>query len=101
MQRVIERLRCGLFLTATLVWKRLAQQAPTWQEVRDKFEAANPTLQAGQIGISESRANETTAFLRPNPTLTVIADQIDPFPGGQPHGIFAFPLPHGDRELFA
>jgi cobalt-zinc-cadmium efflux system outer membrane protein len=93
MKRLIRHLFCGLFLTATLAGNSFAQKPMTWQEVRDKFEAANPTLQAGQIGISESRANETTAFLRPNPTLTVIADQIDPFPGGQPHGIFAFLLP--------
>ena len=33
-----------------------AQRALTWQEIRDKFEAANPSLQAGQIGVDESRA---------------------------------------------
>ena len=46
------------------------QKALTWQEVRDKFEAANPSLHAGQIGIDESKANETTAYLRPNPNLS-------------------------------
>jgi cobalt-zinc-cadmium efflux system outer membrane protein len=51
----------------------------TWQEVRDKFEAANPTLQAGQIGIDEFRAQETTAYLRPNPTATLLTDQLYPF----------------------
>ena len=72
-----------------------AQKALTWQEVRDKFEAANPTLQAGQIGIDESRAQEITANLRPNPNLTILADQIDPFSGGPPHGTFAYLLPSG------
>jgi cobalt-zinc-cadmium efflux system outer membrane protein len=57
----------------------LAQKAFTWQEVRDKFEATNPTLRAGQINIAESRAMEITAFLRPNPDLTATFDQIDPF----------------------
>jgi outer membrane protein, heavy metal efflux system len=71
----------------------LAQKALTWQEVRDKFQAANPSLQAGQIGIDESKASETTAYLRPNPTLALLADQIDPFPGGPAHGPFAFVLP--------
>jgi hypothetical protein len=33
-----------------------AQAALTWQEVRSRFEAHNPTLRAGQIGIDESRA---------------------------------------------
>ena len=50
-----------------------AQKAFTWPEVRDKFEAANPSLRAGQIGVDESRAQETTAYLRPNPNLTIAA----------------------------
>jgi len=78
---------------AFLVPSGLAQKALTWQEVRDKFEAANPSLRAGQIGIDESRASETTAYLRPNPNLALLADQIDPFPGGPDHGAFAFVLP--------
>jgi len=93
MQRLILRLCCGLFLTATLSGNSFAQKALTWREVRDKFEAANPSLQAGQIGINESRANETTAYLRPNPSLTLAADQINPFPGGPPHSTFGFLLP--------
>jgi cobalt-zinc-cadmium efflux system outer membrane protein len=51
-----------------------AQKALTWQEVRDKFEAANPSLRAGQIGIDESRAQAITAYLRPNPGLTLLTD---------------------------
>jgi outer membrane protein, heavy metal efflux system len=69
------------------------QKALTWQEVREKFETANPSLRAGQIGIDESRANETTAYLRPNPNLSLLSDQIDPFPGGPSHGAFAYWLP--------
>ena len=69
------------------------QKALTWQEVRDKFEAANPSLRAGQIGVDESKANEATAYLRPNPNLSLLADQIDPFPGGPSHGAFAYWLP--------
>jgi cobalt-zinc-cadmium efflux system outer membrane protein len=56
-----------------------AQQAFTWQEVRDKFIATNPTLLAGRLGIEESRAQEITANLRPNPTLTAMTDYIHPF----------------------
>ena len=33
-----------------------AQRAYTWPELRDKFLAANPTLAAGRIGVSEARA---------------------------------------------
>ena len=93
MQRVLRWLRFGLLLAAVLARSGFAQKPLTWHEVRDKFEAANPTLRAGQIGIDESRAQETTAYLRPNPDLTLTTDQIDPFPGGQAHGTFAFFLP--------
>jgi cobalt-zinc-cadmium efflux system outer membrane protein len=71
----------------------LAQKAFTWQEIRAKFEASNPTLHAGQIGVEEFHADEITADLRPNPNMTLLADQIDPFPGGPGHGPFAFLLP--------
>jgi cobalt-zinc-cadmium efflux system outer membrane protein len=72
-----------------------AQKALTWQEVRGKFETTNPTLRAGRIGIEESRSQEITAYLRPNPTLNLIADQIDPFTSGPPHGPFAYFLTVG------
>jgi outer membrane protein, heavy metal efflux system len=93
MQRVVHRFCLGLSLIAISAGSGFAQKALTWQEVRDKFEAANPTLRAGQIGIDESRAQEITANLRPNPSLTILADQIDPFSGGPPHGPFAYFLP--------
>jgi cobalt-zinc-cadmium efflux system outer membrane protein len=55
-------------------------QSFTWQQIRDKFEAANPTLLADKLNIDESRALEITAFLRPNPSfsLTVDGTQIAP-----------------------
>ena len=73
-----------------------AQQAFTWQQVRDKFEAANPTLAAARVGIDESRAQEITAHLRPNPGFTATLDQIDPFTTN-PYRPFAntFPLVSG------
>jgi cobalt-zinc-cadmium efflux system outer membrane protein len=88
MRQFVQRLCGGLFLAAILAGSSLAQRALTWQEVRDRFEAANPSLQAGRIGIDESRANEITAFLRPNPNLGLTADQVNPFPGGPPHSTF-------------
>jgi cobalt-zinc-cadmium efflux system outer membrane protein len=59
------------------------QQALTWEQVRDKFETVNPTLKAAQINIDESRANEITAYFRPNPNLGVLADgtQLVPHQG--------------------
>lgn len=95
MQRFVRRLCLGLTLVALSACSSLAQKPLTWQEVRDRFEKANPTLQAGQIGIDESRAQEITANLRPNPYLTVLGDQIDPFSGGPPHGPFAYLLAAG------
>jgi cobalt-zinc-cadmium efflux system outer membrane protein len=60
-----------------------AQRAYTWQELRDKFLTASPTLVAGRIGVSESRAQEITAFLRPNPDFTFGQDgtQLAPSQG--------------------
>jgi cobalt-zinc-cadmium efflux system outer membrane protein len=54
-------------------------QTWTWQQLRARFEASNPTLLAGRLNIDESRAEEITANLRPNPDFTATFDQIDPF----------------------
>jgi outer membrane protein, heavy metal efflux system len=94
MQRVVTKFGIGL-LIALSATSAFPQQALTWQEVRDRFAAANPTLRAGQIGIDESRAQEITANLRPNPNLTILTDQIDPFNAGPPHGAFAYFLASG------
>ncbi len=51
-----------------------SQQTYTWQQLKDKFEKENPTLRAGQDNIAESKAQEITAFLRPNPDLSLLAD---------------------------
>lgn len=64
----------GFLLGVILPASAFAQQALTWQDVRDRFEKSNPTLRAGLIGIDESKAQEITAFLRPNPNFTLTAD---------------------------
>jgi outer membrane protein, heavy metal efflux system len=51
-----------------------AQTAFTWQQIRNRFETANPTLKAARLNIDESRAAEITAHLRPNPELNLSAD---------------------------
>jgi len=68
---------------AVLGGPAFCQQALNWQQVKDKFEVANPALQAGRIGIDESRAQEVTAYLRPNPNFTLPIDgtQIAPYRG--------------------
>jgi cobalt-zinc-cadmium efflux system outer membrane protein len=88
MREVLIRLSLAVLAAATLAQSVLAQKSLTWQEIRDRFEAGNPTLRAGQIGVDESRAQEITAFLRPNPNLSLTADQINPFSGGPPHSTF-------------
>jgi cobalt-zinc-cadmium efflux system outer membrane protein len=60
-----------------------AQQALTWDQVKAKFEAANPTLKADEISVEEMKDEEITAYLRPNPQFTAAADgtQIAPHDG--------------------
>ena len=39
------------------------------------------SFRPGSLGIDESKADEVTAYLRPNPDLTVGVDQVAPFQG--------------------
>jgi outer membrane protein, heavy metal efflux system len=57
-----------------------AQQSLTWDQVKAKFEVTNPALKADSDNVDEMKAEEITAFLRPNPTFTATADgtQIAP-----------------------
>jgi cobalt-zinc-cadmium efflux system outer membrane protein len=72
-----------LWLLVAAVVSASAQQTLTWEQVRLRFEQNNPTLLAGRLSIDESRAQEITAFLRPNPTFGLLADgtQIAPNKG--------------------
>jgi cobalt-zinc-cadmium efflux system outer membrane protein len=60
-----------------------AQTALTWEQVKQKFELSNPTLRAGQLNVQESKAQEITAYLRPNPDFTLSTDgtQLTPYNG--------------------
>jgi len=79
--RVAARLRPLVAIATCLPQILFAQQALTWRQTQDKFRANNPTLLAGQVTIAESRADEITADLRPNPNLTLSWDQFTPFNG--------------------
>jgi cobalt-zinc-cadmium efflux system outer membrane protein len=70
-----------------------AQAALTWEQVKQQFISANPTLMAGQINIDESKAEEITAYLRPNPNFTISTDQIQPIPAGAPYRPFTYAFP--------
>jgi cobalt-zinc-cadmium efflux system outer membrane protein len=82
MQRIVRRYS-ALFPLLCLCSIAGAQQVLTWEQVRQRFEQNNPTLLADQLNVDESKAEEITAFLRPNPTLDLSADgtQIAPDKG--------------------
>lgn len=60
-----------------------AQQSLTWDQVKSRFEATNPALKADADNVEETRAQEITAYLRPNPQFTTTVDgtQIAPNEG--------------------
>jgi len=60
-----------------------AQQSLTWDQVKVRFEASNPALKADADNVAEMKAEEVTAYLRPNPQFSVTADgtQIAPHNG--------------------
>jgi outer membrane protein, heavy metal efflux system len=74
MQQIIGRMCLAALLAAGFASSANAQKALTWDEVRARFEANNPTLLADKVSIDESKAQQITAYLRPNPQLTLAAD---------------------------
>jgi cobalt-zinc-cadmium efflux system outer membrane protein len=68
------------------------QKTLTWEQAKRELQSDSPTLRAGQIGIGESRAEEITAYLRPNPDLTMSVDQLNPFTSN-PYQPFTNTLP--------
>jgi outer membrane protein, heavy metal efflux system len=105
MRRSFTHFRLRVFLATLSMGSGLSQGALTWSELRNRFEATNPTMIAGRIGIDESRAAEITAYLRPNPNVTGTFDQINPFTtqpspngSGNSYNPFAFALPSGSID---
>ena len=90
MRRFFPSLSAGaaaalLFLAPSLVLSQQSSSAQpslalTWDQVKAKFEAANPALKANALGVDEMKAAEITAFLRPNPQVGLSSDgsQIAP-----------------------
>ncbi len=60
-----------------------AQNGLTWDQLKARFETANPALRADADNVDEMRAEEISAFLRPNPqfTLSVDGNQAAPHNG--------------------
>jgi len=61
------------------------QRALTWEQVKARFDAANPALKADALGVEQSRADEVTAHLRPNPQFLFSADGVQIAPN---HGVW-------------
>jgi cobalt-zinc-cadmium efflux system outer membrane protein len=69
-----------------------AQTALTWEQIRERFRANNPSLAAAKVAIEEAKAQEITAYLRPNPQATATLDQLNPFTPN-PYQPLAYTLP--------
>jgi len=74
---------CVFVLLTSMGLMAQTPSALTWEQVRQRFEQNNPTLLAGKLNIDESKAEEITAFLRPNPGFNLAVDgtQIAPRQG--------------------
>jgi cobalt-zinc-cadmium efflux system outer membrane protein len=70
----------AVVLAAGQATPQTTPQAWTWEQVKERLQLDNPTLLADKVNIDESKAQEITAFLRPNPNLTLSVDgtQIAP-----------------------
>src|ERR1700733_6929242 len=86
MNRVeMNTLRSRWFLSVSiaaplgLTLAALGQSPPagfTWQQIKDRFEAVNPTLIAARSVIDQDRMSEITAYLRPNPGFSLSGDGL-------------------------
>jgi outer membrane protein, heavy metal efflux system len=76
MRRFLGGVGLAVLLLPAMASYAQAPKPLTWDEVKTRFEANNPALAAGVLGIDESKAEEITAYLRPNPQATVGVDQI-------------------------
>jgi cobalt-zinc-cadmium efflux system outer membrane protein len=94
MQRLARRVWNGIPAIVFVVgaWAQTNGAPLTWEQVKARFEAANPNLKAGELNIQESKAQEITAYLRPNPDFTGTLDQIDFF-SGNPYRPFQYTEP--------
>jgi len=85
MKRIFLSVAAGAMGAVLVLWPccARAQQALTWDQVKAKFETTNPALKADADTVDEMKAEEITAFLRPNPQFTALADgtQIVPHDG--------------------
>jgi cobalt-zinc-cadmium efflux system outer membrane protein len=80
VQRRIWRIAIQLLVAVTASAQIPGQpKTITWQAAQDEFRSNNPTLLASDVSIAEAKADEITAYLRPNPELAFGLDQLTPF----------------------
>jgi cobalt-zinc-cadmium efflux system outer membrane protein len=78
---------CAIILAAaTMPALCAAQKSLSWDDVRSQFEAQNPTLKADAVNVQEMKAQEITAYLRPNPSFALSVDGTQIAPS---HGVWA------------
>jgi len=65
---------CGLIVASAISPVVFAQQPFDWDQVKARFIANNPALKADADNVDEIKAEEITAYLRPNPQFTLSAD---------------------------
>jgi outer membrane protein, heavy metal efflux system len=66
-----------LFAQASIPGLPVAPAQPaglTWDQIKAKFLVANPVLKSDQSNVDEMKAEEITAYLRPNPQFTMSED---------------------------
>jgi outer membrane protein, heavy metal efflux system len=73
-KQCIGRLCLGILLIPLFLGEAHAQTGYTWEQIKIKFEAANPALKADANNVDELKAEEITAYLRPNPQFTLSTD---------------------------
>ena len=84
MPRLVWPLSISLVVAAFLASPNArAQNSLTWDQIKERFQATNPSLKAAETNIQESRAAEITAYLRPNPDFSFSTDgtQLTPYQG--------------------
>ncbi len=75
--------RLALILFLCIVPLAHGQAVLTWDQIRERFRANNPNLAAGRVAVDEAKAQEITAYLRPNPDFSLSTDgtQLTPYLG--------------------
>ncbi len=75
-----------------------AQSSFSWDQIKAKFEAANPELKADALNVDEMKAAQITAFLRPNPGIGLSSDGLQIAPHTTP-GLGTHWLPLTGNQL--